>query len=1015
MRAGACAAQTLSPEAASVLKHSLSLARRRGHAQLTPLHVAATLLSSRPSLLKRACLKSQPHHQPSHPLQSRALELCFNVALNRLPASPGPLLHAQPALSNALVAALKRAQAHQRRGSIEQNQQQPLIAIKVELEQLILSILDDPSVSRVMREAGFSSTSVKNNLEESNSVSSVFQCYNSTPGGIFSTPSSPPTEAHHQREFTLNPNSFRQNPYLFSPQKKPVSTDGFFLKEDIKVVMEVLLGKKRRNTVIVGDSLSMAEGVVAELMRNLEKGEVPEELKSVKIIKFQLSSVPLMFMKRDEVDMNVADLKRKVESLASCGGVIIYIGDLKWTVESAGDDDEISAGKESNVYSPVDYLITEIGKLVSWFNYSSNYMRVWLMATANYQTYMKCQMRQPPLDVQWAVQAVSVPSGGLGLSLSGRDSRTSFPQSPSQVTDRKLFCLKEDQDVLTCCPDCTSNYEKEAGFKSIHHKSFPINKDEENGSAHLPYWLKQHSEETLEKEALSELRRKYNKFCQSLHQQSQNPRNSSSVVGSLGRNYDYTSSYPCRPNKNNIVADSETVSFAYPTVKPNQTVGSLPPWFRRQETCHIEFSFSNSNSKVQTVLEPNLDSLKSMAGKEVKITLALGNSMYADASVHDKIGVELFGIFQENVPWQSETIPLILEALMNSEGTSQDKFLLIQGNDVVGKRRLAAAIAKSMFGSSDLLFCMNMRNDANTVAENREILEKALSDHEKLVVLVEDVDYADPEFAKFLADGFVEAGKQGSLRRHTRDSSQAVFILTMDGDSSYRMARDNVNSVIQMKLLVNESKFVAMMPNVVHKRKAEWDFPIRGKSRRSNEMDEVSSNAVENSRQLSSNALDLNVKAEDDEADEGKPGTFSPISSDLTRETTIIEQQSSLSFLKKIKNCFVLNRNSEQDKQAREMFMSKFRRSFQEANISSFNIDETVLEEVLQGSGSYLNSLFDQWLKDVFETSLRMIDTGEKEKVSIRLCLGVKGESSCRKDGFMATCLPRRIPLSFIG
>ncbi|KAL2228908.1 protein SMAX1-LIKE 4 [Sesamum indicum] len=1008
MRAGACAAQTLSPEAASVLKHSLSLARRRGHAQLTPLHVAATLLSSRPSLLKRACLKSQPHHQPSHPLQSRALELCFNVALNRLPASPGPLLHAQPALSNALVAALKRAQAHQRRGSIEQNQQQPLIAIKVELEQLILSILDDPSVSRVMREAGFSSTSVKNNLEESNSVSSVFQCYNSTPGGIFSTPSSSPTEAHHQREFTINPNSFWQNPHLFSPQKKPVSTDEFFLKEDIKVVLEVLLGKKRKNTVIVGDSLSMAEVVVAELMRNLEKGEVPDELKSVKIVKFQLSSVPLMFMKRDEVDMNVADLKRKVESLTSCGGVIIYIGDLKWTVERVGDDDEISAGNESNVYSRVDYLIAEIGKLVSWFNYSSSYMRVWLMATANYRTYMKCQMRQPPLDVQWALQAVSVPSGGLGLSLSGRDSRTSFPQSPSQVTDRKLFCLKEDQDVLTCCPDCKSNYEKEASFKSIHHKSFPINKDEENGSAHFPYLLKQHSDEAVEEEALSELREKYNKFCQSLHQHSQNLRNSSSVVCGLGRNYDYTSSYSCGPNKNNILANSETVSFAYPTMKPNQTIGSLPR-FRRKETCHIEFSFSNGNSKLQTV-EPNLDS-------EVKITLALGNSIYADARAHDKIGVDkdLLGIFQENVPWQSETIPLILEALMDSEGTSQDKFLLIQGKDVVGKQRIAAAVAKSMFGSSDLLFCMNMRSDANTVAENREILEKALRDHEKLVVLVEDVDYADPEFSKFLADAFLEAGKQGSWRRHTRDSSQAVFILTMDGDSGYCMARDNVNSVIQMKLLVNESKFVAVMPNVVHKRKAEWDFPIRGKSRRSNEMDEVSSNAVENARQLSSNALDLNVKAEDDEADEGKLGTFSPISSDLTRETTIIEQQSSLSFLKKIKNCFVLNRNSEQDKQAREMFMSKFRRSFQEANISSFNIDETVLEEVFQGSGFYLNSLFDQWLKDVFETSLRMIDTGEKEKVSIRPCLGWKGESSCPKDGFMGTCLPRRIPLSFIG
>ncbi|KAK4431722.1 hypothetical protein Salat_0934300 [Sesamum alatum] len=75
-----------------------------------------------------------------------------------------------------------------------------------------------------------------------------------------------------------------------------------------------------------------------------------------------------------------------------------------------------------------------------------------------------------------------------------------------------------------------------------------------------------------------------------------------------------------------------------------------------------------------------------------------------------------------------------------------------------------------------------------------------------------------------------------------------------------------------------------------------------------------------NTRQLSSNALDLNAKAEDDEADD---------SSDVTRETTVIEQQSSLmSFLKKIKNCMILNRNSEQDKQAREMFLSKFRRSF---------------------------------------------------------------------------------------
>lgn len=50
------------------------------------------------------------------------------------------------------------------------------IAVKVELEQLAVSILDDPSVDRAMREAGFSGSRVKANVgkgalpEQSDSV-----------------------------------------------------------------------------------------------------------------------------------------------------------------------------------------------------------------------------------------------------------------------------------------------------------------------------------------------------------------------------------------------------------------------------------------------------------------------------------------------------------------------------------------------------------------------------------------------------------------------------------------------------------------------------------------------------------------------------------------------------------------------------------------------------------------------------------------------------------------------------
>lgn len=421
MRTGALTVhQTLTSEAASILKHSLTLARRRGHSQVTPLHVATTLLNSRASLdLKRACLKSQlpphhnQHHQNSFPLQCRALELCFNVALNRLPTTPSPLLHSQqPSLSNALIAALKRAQAHQRRGCIEnQQQQQPLLAIKVELEQLILSILDDPSVSRVMREAGFSSSAVKSNLEDS-----VFHSVCGGGAGVYSTPSSPsPPEISHReignfwQTHFLNFNP-EQNPLFFPPQKKLFFAESV-KEEDIKLVLEVVLCRKnnKRNTVIVGDSLSITEAVVKELMVRVERGDVPGELKSAHFIKFQFTSAPLRLMKREEVEQNISDLKRKVDCLTSGGErVIIYTGDLKWTVETrVNNSDLMGRGDIIGGYDPVDHLVAGIGRLVS--EYSNLNSRVWLMGTANYETYIKCQMKQPSLENQWSLQAVSVP------------------------------------------------------------------------------------------------------------------------------------------------------------------------------------------------------------------------------------------------------------------------------------------------------------------------------------------------------------------------------------------------------------------------------------------------------------------------------------------------------------------------------------------------------------------------------------------------------------------------------
>ncbi|XP_020235659.1 protein SMAX1-LIKE 4 [Cajanus cajan] len=1028
MRSGACTLQqTLTAEAASVLKHSLGLARRRGHAQVTPLHVAATLLSLRASSLRRACLKSQPH-QTSHPLQCRALELCFNVALNRLPTTPGPLLHSQPSLSNALIAALKRAQAHQRRGCIEQQQQQPLLTIKVELEQLIISILDDPSVSRVMREAGFSSTAVKTNIEDTSSAPSVFQCYNAS-GGVFSSPCSP-SPSENQRDSINTVNAFRQNQNqnhflaAYTSELKKASASVFPIteslppnssKEDIKVVLDVLLRKKKRNTVIVGDSVPLTEGLVGELMGKLERGDVPDELKSTHFIRFQLAPVSLRFMKRDEVEMSLSALKRKVDSVVTSGGggAIFYVGDLKWTVEASEKEDGDVCG-----YNPVDHLVAEIGKL-----FCDSNTKVWLLATASYQTYMRCQMRQPPLETQWCLQAVPVPSGGLGLSLhasSLHDSKMTISQNPSLMLETRLF--KEEQDKLNCCEECASNYEKEAQlFKPGQNKL-------------LPSWLQSHTTEAHHKDELSQLKRKWNRLCQCLHQSKQ-PQNhwSNSLHGnhsSNGKIYPYNSSYPWWPNQGSVFTDSSSISFADSAAKPAYS-SNIVPRFRRQQSCTIEFNFSDVSQKKPS--PPALDSLKGMEGNnEVKITLALGNSTFGGSgqTVENIITTttdrtlrraHICKLLQENVPWQSETVSSIAEALVDSKSAKQSAttWLLLQGTDSIGKTRLARTIAESVFGSVDMLLHLDMlkSKENNSATPFAEMVAGALKSHEKLVILVESLDFADAHFRKFLVDGF-ETSKFGNLSRNEESSGQAIFILT-NGDSRGSEEENKKESVMKLVLQVNETKptLESSSPCLGQKRRDEvLDLFTKVKKPRIEEKEEgvlvyeQGNRKKVFSRHSSFNNLDLNMKAGEEEDDgEEKTGGSSPISSDLTRET-VADPLSWNGCLESIENRFELN---EREREVGEMFLSKIKESFEEVyGVVKFTVEERVIEEIGVGCGTFTNSMFEKWLKDIFQSSLQTVNFGGREGIGFTLCWGGKGDRKW-DSGFMGSCLPNNVQVNY--
>lgn len=414
MRAGGCAVQqALAAEAAGVVRQAVTLARRRGHAQVTPLHVASAMLSAA-GLLRAACLQSH-----SHPLQCKALELCFNVALNRLPTA-GPAAAAaifhhhphhpggggghHPALSNALVAAFKRAQAHQRRGSVEGQPPQPppspVVASKVELEQLIISILDDPSVSRVMREAGFSSSQVKANVEKAVVASLDHANAAGGSGGHAGSPNS----GHGGR-------------------RKESSSSRARVDDDAMRVLDCMAsGTKRCVVVVGGEGAAAAEAVVKAVMDRVSKAELHHRHERLKNLQFvPLSIASFHGAPREEVEAKASDLRALVRSGCAAGkGVVLVLEDLAYAADAwaaaSNTRRRAAAATGGQSYCPMEHAVMEVSSLVSGGGGGGE--RFWVLGFGSYQVYMKCRAAgQPPLEAVWELHPVVVPDGGLALSL----------------------------------------------------------------------------------------------------------------------------------------------------------------------------------------------------------------------------------------------------------------------------------------------------------------------------------------------------------------------------------------------------------------------------------------------------------------------------------------------------------------------------------------------------------------------------------------------------------------------
>ncbi|XP_057968754.1 protein SUPPRESSOR OF MAX2 1 isoform X2 [Malania oleifera] len=896
MRAGlSTIQQTLTPEAASVLNHSIAEAGRRNHGQTTPLHVAATLLASPSGFLRQACIRSHPNS--SHPLQCRALELCFSVALERLPTAQNVSPAMEPPISNALMAALKRAQAHQRRGCPEQ-QQQPLLAVKVELEQLIISILDDPSVSRVMREASFSSPAVKATIEQSlNSSPSV----NTSPIGLGFRPALAPSPG---RNLYLNPR-LQQGNFSQSGQQK---------SDEVKRVIDILLRTKKRNPVLVGES--EPEVVVKELVRRIEKRELGEgPLKNVQIIPLEKE----LACDRTQIPAKLKELGDLIETKMGSlngGGLVLDLGDLKWLVEQPAGLGVLGStgGMPQQVVPEMGRAaVVEMGKLLTRFGDCSA-GRLWLIGTATCETYLRCQVYHPSMENDWDLQAVPIAArvplpgfarlgtnGFLGSSVESMTPLKNFPTALSRRVSENVDPARR----VNCCPQCMENYEQELAKLKEFEKSCSEVKSEAARTP-LPLWLqnaKVHNadaktsdqsqtkdQELIWKQKTQELQKKWNDTCAHDHPHFHHNLSTESITPTslpmLGlHNANIVARQSIQP-KLHVVRNLEgSLQLNTNSMRGRQSIeheGSQP-----ESPVRTDLVLGQTKTTETTPEEAHKVRVKDFLGS---ISCEPQNRFHELQSIDKLISMldadsfkKLLKGLRDKVWWQRDAASAVATTVTQCKlgngkrraaGSKGDIWLLFTGPDRVGKKKMASVLSDLLCGTSPITVSLGSRRDdeeSDVSFRGKTALDRiaeAVRRNPCSVIMIDGIDEADA----LLHGSIKRAIERGRLAdSHGREISlgNVIFILTAE------WLPDSLSNLKNNEHLLNEEKLAAIASGGWQLRLSISEKAVKRQANWVNDEDRRMKPRKEMASALS---FDLNQAAdgEDDKADGSRN------SSDLT-------------------------------------------------------------------------------------------------------------------------------------